>query len=82
MNNYRELIFLKELNGVGPARINKVYIPLLLNGIELKCFEEGTIQTVVAEQIETTKFYVNHVIKKLNGVVNNMFCADDGGSGV
>ena len=35
MNNYRELIFLKELNGVGPARINKIYIPLLLNGIEL-----------------------------------------------
>ena len=38
-----------------------------------ECIEEGTTQAAVAEQIETTKSYVNRVIKKPNGVVNNTF---------
>ncbi len=32
MNKYRELLFLKELNGVGPVRINKFYVPMLSDG--------------------------------------------------
>ena len=39
--------------------------------VKVKCIEEGTTQAAVAEQIETTKSYVNRVIKKPNGVVNN-----------
>ncbi len=41
--------------------------------VKVKCIEEGTTQAVVAEQIDTTKSYVNRVIKKPNGVVNNTF---------
>ena len=35
MDKYRELLFLKELNGVGPVRINKFYVPVLLKGTGL-----------------------------------------------
>ena len=41
--------------------------------VKVKCIEKGTTQAAVAEQIETTKSYVNRVIKKPNGVVNNTF---------
>ena len=41
--------------------------------VKEKCKEEGTTQAAVTEQIETTKSYVNRVIKKPNGVVNNTF---------
>ena len=41
--------------------------------VKVKCIEEGTTQAAVAEQIETTKSYVNRVIKKPNGVVNKTF---------
>ena len=56
---------------------NRVRTNMVRNNIEIdvkvKCIEEGTTQAVVAEQIETTKSYVNRVIKKPNGVVNNTF---------
>ena len=35
MNKYRELLFLKELNGVGTVRINKFYLPFLSGGSDL-----------------------------------------------
>ena len=41
--------------------------------VKVKCIEQGTTQAAVAEQIDTTKSYVNRVIKKPNGVVNNTF---------
>ena len=41
--------------------------------VKVKCIEKGTTQAALAEQIETTKSYVNRVIKKQNGVVNNTF---------
>ena len=53
---------------------NRVRTNMVRNNIEIdvkvKCIEEGTTQAAVAEQIETTKSYVNRVIKKPNGVVN------------
>lgn len=56
---------------------NRIRVNMVRNNIEIdvkvKCIEEGTTQAAVAEQIETTKSYVNRVIKKPNGVVNNMF---------
>ena len=56
---------------------NRVRTNMVRNNIEIdvkvKCIEEGTTQAAVAEQIETTKSYVNRVIKKPNGVVNNTF---------
>lgn len=39
--------------------------------VKVKCIEEGTTQAAVAEKIDSTKSYVNCVIKKPNGVVNN-----------
>lgn len=41
--------------------------------VKVKCIENGTTQVQVAEDIQTTKSYVNRVIKKPNGVVNNTF---------
>lgn len=36
MKNFTELIFLKELSGVGPARIIKHYLPKLKQGMEME----------------------------------------------
>ena len=41
--------------------------------VKVKCIENGTTQAQIAEDIQTTKAYVNRVIKKPNGVVNNTF---------
>ena len=41
--------------------------------IKVKCIENGTTQAQIAEDIQTTKSYVNRVIKKPTGVVNNTF---------
>lgn len=41
--------------------------------VKVKCIENETTQTQIAEDIQTTKSYVNRVIKKPNGVVNNTF---------
>lgn len=41
--------------------------------VKVKCIENGMTQAQIAEDIQTTKSYVNRVIKKPNGVVNNTF---------
>ena len=41
--------------------------------VKVKCIENGKTQAQIAEDIQTTKSYVNRVIKKPNGVVNNTF---------
>ena len=50
---------------------------MIKNNIELdvkvKCIEHGTTQTQIAEDIGTTKSYVNRIIKKSEGVVNKTF---------
>lgn len=50
---------------------------MVKNNIELdvktKCIEQGKTQVQIAEEIDTTKAYVNRVIKKKDGVVNKTF---------
>lgn len=50
---------------------------MIKNNIELdvkvKCIENETTQTKVAENIGTTKSYVNRIIKNSDGVVNKTF---------
>ena len=50
---------------------------MIKNNIELdvkvKCIENGTKQAKIAEDINTTKSYVNRIIKKQDGVVNKTF---------
>lgn len=50
---------------------------MVKNNIELdvktKCIEQGKTQVRLAEEIDTTKAYVNRVIKKNDGVVNRTF---------
>lgn len=50
---------------------------MVKNNIELdvkvKCIENGTTQAQIAEDISTTKSYVNRIIKKQDGVVNKTF---------
>lgn len=41
--------------------------------VKVKCIEQGTSQTQIAEEIGTTKSYVNRIIKKPDGVVNKTF---------
>ena len=50
---------------------------MLKNNIEVdvkvKCIELGITQAQLAENITTTSSYVNRVIKKKDGVINNTF---------
>ncbi len=50
---------------------------MLQNNIELdvkvKCIETGKTQVQLSDAIDTTKSYVNSVIKKQDGVVNKTF---------
>lgn len=50
---------------------------MIKNNIELdvkvKCIEHGTTQTQIAEDIGTTKSYVNRIIKKPDSVINKTF---------
>ena len=50
---------------------------MLQNNIELdvkvKCIETGKTQVQLADAIDTTKSYVNRVIKKQDDVVNKTF---------
>lgn len=41
--------------------------------VKIKCIENGTTQAKLAEEIKTTKSYVNRVIKKTEGVINTKF---------
>jgi Helix-turn-helix. len=41
--------------------------------VKVKCIENGTTQAQLAEEIKTTKSYVNRIIKKQDGVVNKTF---------
>jgi len=41
--------------------------------VKVKCIENETTQAQLAEDIGTTKSYVNRIIKKQDGVVNKTF---------
>ena len=41
--------------------------------VKVKCINQGKTQVMLAEKIDTTKTYVNRVIKKQDGVVNKTF---------
>lgn len=41
--------------------------------VKVKCIEQGKTQAQVAKEIDTTRAYVNRVIKKNDSVVNNTF---------
>ena len=41
--------------------------------VKVKCIEQGKTQVQLDEEIDTTKAYVNRVIKKQGGVVNKTF---------
>ena len=41
--------------------------------VKVKCIGQGKTQAKLAEEIDTTKTYVNRVIKKNESVVNNTF---------
>lgn len=41
--------------------------------VKVKCIENGTTQAQIADDIGTTKSYVNRIIRKSDGVVNKTF---------
>lgn len=50
---------------------------MVRNNIELdvktKCIEQGKTQVQIGEDIDTTKAYLNRIIKRSDGVVNKTF---------
>lgn len=50
---------------------------MIKNNIELdvkiKCIENGTTQAKIADELNTTRSYVNRLIRKQDGVVNKTF---------
>lgn len=41
--------------------------------IKVKCVEAGLVQRTLAEKLGMTSQYVNHIIKKKDGLVNKTF---------
>ena len=41
--------------------------------VKVKCIENEMTQVKLAEEIDTTKAYVNRIIKKSDGVINRTF---------
>ena len=41
--------------------------------VKVKCIEHGTTPTQIAKDIQTTKSYVNRIIKKQDRVINKTF---------
>lgn len=56
---------------------NNKELGMVRNNIEVDvkviCIENGTTQAQIAEDINTTKSYVNSIVKKQEGVVNRTF---------
>ena len=76
IENLRDLVYYK-LYGKDNFWFTFEVSDMVKNNIELdvktKCIEQGKTQVNLAEEIETTKAYVNRVIKKQDGVVNQTF---------
>lgn len=76
IENLRDLVYYK-LYGKDNFWFPFEVSDMVKNNIELdvktKCIEQGKTQVNLAEEIETTKAYVNRVIKKQDGVVNQTF---------
>ena len=43
-SKYKELLFIKELNGVGPVRINTFYLPLLQQGADIEQLKQIALE--------------------------------------
>ena len=76
IENLRDLVYYK-LYGKDNFWLPFEVSDMVKNNIELdvktKCIEQGKTQVNLVEEIETTKAYVNRVIKKQDGVVNQTF---------
>lgn len=70
IENLRDLVYYK-LYGKDNFWFSFEVSDMVKNNIELdvktKCIEQGKTQVNLAEEIETTKAYVNRVIKKQDG---------------
>ena len=80
IENLRDLVYYK-LYGKDNFWFPFEVSDMVKNNIELdvktKCIEQGKTQVNLAEEIETTKAYVNRVIKKQDGVVNQTFRSEE-----
>ena len=73
MDKYRELIFLKELNGVGPVRINKFYVPFLQNGMDI----DGLVKTVRDNEKKADEENIRNALSVSEDVYNRMTSLPD-----
>ena len=76
IENLRDLVYYKlygKDNFWFPFEVSDMVKNNIEVDVKVKCIENGTTQAQIAEDIQTTKSYVNRVIKKPNGVVNNTF---------
>lgn len=73
MDKYRELLFLKELNGVGPVRINKFYVPLLQNGMDIDLL----VKTVRDNEKKADEENIRNALSVSEAVYNKMTSIPD-----
>lgn len=80
MNKFKELLFLKQLKGIGNTTINKKYIPLLngLHGFEelvdlVSEREKKLTPEEIDEACESAKEKYNHIINMADVVVVTVF---------
>ncbi len=67
MKNFSELLFLKELSGVGPARIIKHYLPELKQGMEMEdlvLFAKESESRRTAEDISNAYEKAIHIVEQ------------------
>lgn len=67
------IIYLIEINYNSYMRAIIVVKNNIEVDVKVKCIENSKTQVQLAEEIETTTQYVNRIIKKKEGVVNNTF---------
>lgn len=72
----RKLVYYKLYERDNQSSLIEVIVVVKNNievDVKVKCIENGMTQVKLAEEIDTTKAYVNRVIKKTDGVVNRTF---------
>ena len=72
----RKLVYYKLYERENQSGLIEVIVVVKNNievDVKVKCIETGMTQVKLAEEIDTTKAYVNRVIKKTDGVVNRTF---------
>lgn len=73
MEKLRELLFLRELSGVGPARINKFYLPEFRQGLEF----DGLVKLASENEKKVTQYDIDIAVEKANSIYQELVKLND-----